>query len=161
MLFRLGPEHFFEREDEWGRSLAFAHTHHLRGEWEQMRANAEIARAHLTQLLAELPDDDQLHSYLGSALAYLGRKEEALAHGRRGLELARARDTPLTGHYLKLQLVRSHIILGQAEPALDQLEPLLEVPFYLSPGWLSIDPLFDPLRDHPRFQALLEKYDTD
>ena len=45
--------------------------------------------------------------------------------------------------------------------ALDQLEPLLEVPIYLSPGWLSIDPLSDPLRDHPRFQALLEKYDTN
>jgi non-specific serine/threonine protein kinase len=161
LLFRLGPEPFFEREDEWGRSLAFANAHHLRGEWEQMRANAEIARANLTQLLAELPDDDQLHSYLGSALAYLGREDEALAHGRRGLELARARDTPWDGHYLQLQLVRSHIILGQAEPALDLLEPLLEVPFYLSPGWLSIDPLFDPLRDHPRFQALLEEYDTN
>ena len=161
LLFRLGPEHFFEREDEWGRSLAFAHTHHLRGEWEQMRANAEIARAHLTQLLAELPDDPQLHSYLGSALAYLGREDEAIAHGRRGLELARARDTGPSHPYLQLQLVRSHIILGQAEPALDLLEPLLEVPFYLSPGWLSIDPLFDPLRDNPRFQALLEEYDTD
>jgi len=161
LLFRLGPEHFFEREDEWGRSLVFAHTHHLRGEWEQMRVNAEIARAHLTQLLAEVPDDPQLHSYLGSALAYLGRENEALAHGRRGLELARARDSVPHPLYLQLQLVRSHIILGQAEPALDQLEPLLEVPFYLSPGWLSIDPLFDPLRDHPRFQALLEESDTN
>jgi len=126
-----------------------------------MRANAEIARADLTPLLAELPDDDHLHSYLGSALAYLGREEEALAHGRRGVELSRDSRTGQPDSYLQLQLVRSHIILGQAEPALDQLEPLLEVPFYLSPGWLSIDPLFDPLRDHPRFQALLEKYEAD
>ena len=97
---------------------------------------------------------------MGSALAYLGREDEAIAHGRRGLELARDRDIP--PHYHQLQLVRSHIILGQPEPALDLLEPLLEVlPFHLSPGWLSIDPLFDPLRDHPRFQALLEKYDTN
>jgi len=163
LLFRLGPEVFFEREDEWGRSLVFAHTHHLRGEWEQMRANAEIARAHLTQLLAELPDDDQLHAYLGSALAYLGREDEALAHGRRGVELARAREDPfLRVQYLQHQLVRSHIILGQPEPALDLLEPLLEgPPYHLSSGWLSIDPLFDPLRDHPRFQALLEEHDTN
>jgi serine/threonine protein kinase/tetratricopeptide (TPR) repeat protein len=160
LLLRLGPEPF-GGEDDGGRSLAFAHTHHLRGEWEQMRANAEIARAELTRLLAELPDDSQLNSYLGSALAYLGREDEALAHGRRSVELSRDSRTGRPGSYLQLQLVRSHIILGQSEPALDLLEPLLEVPFYLSPGWLSIDPMFDPLRDHPRFQVLLEKDDAE
>ena len=159
LLFRLGSEPFGGDD---GRRLAFAHTHHLRGEWDQMRADAEIARAKFTQNLEELPDDPQLHSYLGSALAYLGREDEALAHGRRGLELSRnSRISKENDYYIQLQLARIHIILGESEPALDLLEPLLEVPFYLSPGWLSIDPLFDPLRDHPRFQALLEEYDTE
>ena len=166
LLFRIGSEPF-GGENDWGRRLAFAHTHHLRGEWEQMLADAEIARAILTERLSELPGDPELNSFLGSALAYLGRREEAVAHGRWGVELARdsEKSRPFTLQtawpYLQLQLVRIHIILGQPEPALDLLEPLLEVPFYLSPGWLSIDPLFDPLRDHPRFQALLEEYDTN
>jgi len=33
---------------------------------------------------------------------------------------------------------------------------LLKIPYYLSPGWLRIDPAFDPLRKHPRFQKLVE-----
>jgi hypothetical protein len=37
----------------------------------------------------------------------------------------------------------------------DHLEPLLKIPYHLSPGWLKIDPSFDPLRKNPRFQKLV------
>jgi len=37
---------------------------------------------------------------------------------------------------------------------LDQLEPLLKMPHYLSPGWLRIDPTWARLKDNPRFQRL-------
>ena len=67
--------------------------------------------------------------------------------------------TPITGDayvgpYFQHQLARIYIIVGEPEKALDQLEPLLEIPYYLSPGWLRIDPNFDPLRTNPRFQRL-------
>ena len=37
-----------------------------------------------------------------------------------------------------------------------QLELLLKTPYYLSPGWLRIDPAFDPLRKNARFQKMEE-----
>ncbi len=46
------------------------------------------------------------------------------------------------------------MLVGEPEKALDQLEPLLKISYYLSPGWLKIDPNFDALRKTPRFQRL-------
>jgi hypothetical protein len=42
---------------------------------------------------------------------------------------------------------------------MDLLAPLLDIPYYLSPGWLRIDPTFDPLRKLPRFQQLVAETD--
>jgi hypothetical protein len=53
--------------------------------------------------------------------------------------------------------VRIDIRAGQPEKAIDNLERLLQVPYYVSPAWLKIDPNFDPLRGNPRFQKLVAK----
>ena len=86
---------------------------------------------------------------LGVALAYQGRKAEAVRRGLQGVELK-----PRLGYFLH-QLARIYILTGEAEKAIDTLERLLARPYYLSPGWLRIDPTFNPLRAHPRFQRLV------
>jgi len=42
----------------------------------------------------------------------------------------------------------------EPDKAVDRLESLLGKPYDLSPGWLRIDPTFDPIRRRPRFQRL-------
>jgi hypothetical protein len=45
--------------------------------------------------------------------------------------------------------------VGEPGKALGQLERLLKIPYYVSPGWLKIDPTFAPLRGNPRFERLV------
>ena len=60
-----------------------------------------------------------------------------------------------TGAYLQHRLVRLYRLVGEPEKAPGELEPLLKTPYDLSPGWIEIDPNFDPLRGNPRFQKLV------
>ncbi|MCK5376820.1 MAG: hypothetical protein KAJ97_07050, partial [Acidobacteria bacterium] len=159
LLLRLGPAPFGGSRAWWG--LALTHAHHLRGDVQQTLFYAEETRKAVAALLEDLPEDPHINTQMGVALAYLGRREEALAFGRRGVDLLPLSKDAVRAPYMQLQLVRIHILLDEPEPALDLLEPLLEVPGDLSPGELRINPLFDSLRDHPRFQALLEEYEVE
>ena len=63
--------------------------------------------------------------------------------------------TRIAAQYRQHQLVRIDILVAEPERALDNLEPLLKIPYYLSPERLKIDLNFDPLRKNPRFQKLI------
>ena len=111
----------------------------------------------LEQQLKATPDDAQRHVLLGVTLAYLGRKADADSRGRVWrLARCRYRRTGSSGPYIQHQLARIYILLGEPEKALDQLEPLLKIPYYLSPGWLRIDPTFAALKGNPRFEKLVK-----
>lgn len=55
-------------------------------------------------------------------------------------------------------LAEIYVLAGKHDAALDRLEWLMSVPSIMSVGVLQADPLWDPLRDNPRFQRLLERY---
>jgi len=50
-----------------------------------------------------------------------------------------------------------YVLVGEYDAALEQAEFLLSVPTLISSAWLRVDPIWAPLQDHPRFQALLEQ----
>ena len=154
LLLRLPPSAYDGDRGGWG--IVRAQTYFLRGDRARARVYADSARLGFEETLKATPDDPQRLVLLGLALAYLGQKEQAIKAGERAVALHPASRDGLVGTYIQHQLVRIYIIAGEPEKALDQLEPLLKIPYFLSPGWLRIDPNFDPLRKNPRFEKLVK-----
>ena len=152
-LLALPPSAFDNDRGAW--AIVRAQTYSLRGDLAKARVYADSARLALEEQLRATPEDGQRHVIRGLALAYLSRKAEAIAEGERGVALVPISRDAYYGAYNQHQLVRIYLLVGEPEKALDQLEPLLRMPYYLSPGWLRIDPTFAPLKGNPRFEKLV------
>ena len=154
LVKRLTPTAFDGDRGTW--ALALAGVYEVEHDMQRAAAYGDSARVAFEQQLTATPEDAQRRVLLGVALAYMGRKEEAIREGQRGVALLPVAADAQAGPYTQHQLARIYILLGEPEKALDQLERLLRIPYYLSPGWLRVDPTFDPLRKNPRFLKLVE-----
>jgi serine/threonine-protein kinase len=153
LLLRLPPSAFDGDRGAWG--IVRAQTYALRGDMTRARVYADTARLAFAEQLRGAPDDPQRHIFLGLALAYLGRKQDAIREGERGVALKPIANDAAVGPYYQHQLVRIYMVVNEPDKALDLLEPLVKIPYYLSSRWLTIDPNFASLRSNPRFQRLV------
>jgi len=132
-------------------------------EMDEEQAAKEACGSAIVELVRELearPHDHRLHISLGHAYALLGQSEDAMRAGERAAALVPISKDMEEGTGQAIELAKIYASVGEADKALDLIEELLSIPSWLSVGLLRLDPVWDPLRDHPRFQALLERYDT-
>jgi TolB-like protein/Tfp pilus assembly protein PilF len=108
--------------------------------------------------LKESPDAEEMHVQLAKVLAHLGEKDAALAQARRATELRPESKDALGGAEIAAGVAEVHAILGDNDRAIEILDGLLSRPSAVTVQGLKINPIWDPLRNDPRFQAFLNKY---
>jgi len=147
--------------DAWPPALLAARTYRLMGESELAHAYYDSARSILEKELDAHAEDNRIHSSLGHAYAGLDRKDEAIREGQRGVELLPVSKNAMTGAHGVWDLAEIYTTVGEYDAALDQIEYLLSIPSWWSVHDIRLDPIWDPLREHPRYEPLLEKYAID
>ena len=127
---------------------------------EKARSAFEHARPIAEQSLREAPNDAFRHALLGQILAGLGEKEAAIAEGKRAVNLLPESQDALEGPKATLELAKIYTWTGETDQALLLLDHSLSTPSGITVSSLKLDPVWDPLRSDPRFQALIDKHDA-
>jgi serine/threonine-protein kinase len=142
-------------------ALYAAWAHQLRSDHAAARAAFDAARTRLDAALKELPDDWRVHAARGLALAGLGLRDQALQEARWLQQSFVYREDAYAGRTLYEERARILAQTGDAEAALDEIDKLLAGPADFSVHLLRLDPRWDPIREQPRFKALLAKYGAE
>jgi TolB-like protein/Tfp pilus assembly protein PilF len=115
------------------------------------------ARDEMAKVVNEQPDYAEALSVLGMSEAALGHHEDALHHSRRAVELFPVTKDAVTGAEILRNLAITYAWAGEKDLAIEQLEQVVQIPGPISYGQLHLHPWWDPLRDDPRFEQLVEE----
>ncbi len=128
-----------------------------------LRIYADSVRQIIESLMNEVNMRSEEDSYNKEMLAevyfYLGNKEKGLQLLNEVVDdrfIDRDGKNAPWGYMWKSVM---YIKMGEHETGLDMIEYLLSRPSPLNVAYLKVSIYFDPLRDNPRFQALLKKYE--
>ncbi len=116
------------------------------------------AKGLLEAQLKESPDVADMHIQLAKILAYLGQKDAALAEARRAAELLPESKDAFGGPEITAGVAEVYCIVGENGRAIEVLDGLLSRPSGVTVPLLKLSPAWDPLRNDPHFQALIDKY---
>jgi serine/threonine-protein kinase len=94
---------------------------------------------------------------MGLIDAGLGRKEEALREGQRAVQLVPPEKDALDGSAAIKYLAMIAAWVSDNDLAFEQLTSAIHTPSGLTYGQLKLLPFWDPLRNDPRFEKIIEE----
>jgi len=128
------------------------------GNEAQARPALLKAQSFCQETLKQKPDEADAHIQLAKISAWLGDKNVALAEAQRAMELRPESKDAFEGPQITQAVAEVYATLGENDRAIKLLDGLLNRPSDLSVYGLKLNPVWDPLRNDPRFQALIDKY---
>jgi TolB-like protein len=106
----------------------------------------------------EAPDEAKRHEPLAEALAWLGEKDAAIAEAKRATELMPESLDAFDGPVCTQRLAEVYLIVGEYDKAIELTDGLLTRPSQVTVANVRISPIWDPVRQDPRFIAMLKKH---
>ncbi len=162
---RLAQFQFPSEINKGTTQVYLAFVQRLAGDTVGAKVSAEQARTTLEPLCKDQPDNYNSATWLALAYSALGEKDPALREAERAIMLMPSSKDAVDGPAAEEKLALIQAIFGENSRAIETLRRLLQTPFQsqlygpapLTPAFLRLDPMWDPLRADPRFRDLYEK----
>jgi TolB-like protein/Tfp pilus assembly protein PilF len=154
-LAALGDKTWGPNATRFSRTFGEGLLARMKGDAAAARAAFITDRISQERIVEAQPEYGPAISVLGLVDAGLGRKEDALREGRRGVELLPVSKDAINGPRMILNLAIIGAWTGEKELALEQLRIATQGGNGPSYGSLKLNPMLDPLRGDPRFEKIV------
>jgi TolB-like protein/Tfp pilus assembly protein PilF len=161
---RVAQFQYADQLDKDGDQVTLALMQRFAGDTTSAKVAAKQALNTLEPLFRDQPDNAYLAANLSKAYAVMGEKDLALKLAERAIMLLPSAKDAWGGPAFEGNLTLIQTIFGETSRPISTLSRLLvtpsggaDEPLVVTPAILRLDPLWDPLRNDPRFQKLCEE----